>query len=527
MSPGLNATKDPTFDDRGQRIPHRNSKAARTIESPDGSLTDDLSRGRSDIAFFASRFLGINLHPGQMRFAVAASMVEDGFSPAFLDVALSSGNRAGKTLVLAIVVLHHAFYKFGIKPPESNNIGDLSRWARVPYHWYHISYEGKVANILHNEIVQIIRGAHVAQRGRGCPFIDEFGEVIEWDRKELGEYPWIKLHPAFGGAEIHFRHTNEKAKALLGLDMNGISFDEAAFELYLVDIRSEVLHLRRLATGGPIYWIGTGTEGYNAFADLWEEGDPANPHRHPRAVSMRMSTRDNIGYGITQKSFDDLVATMDPRLIPQNIDGYFIEATGAYFHAMSVEAAFDPEMERETPPESGHRYVNGVDPGIASDETGCIVIDYTSRPFRGVRLRKSGGRQTIPAVVNMVNEQRLLYQQNGALCTTLLDSTGMGGKMFRQEFSIIKPLREFDFAGTKAKKLELLSDLKAAIDRGDLKLPRGGHWDLLRRQLLGYKLEDKKLETDLLMALALAVRHATRNPANPVANPTFEYFGAV
>jgi len=47
----------------------------------------------------------------------------------------------------------------------------------------------------------------------------------------------------------------------------------------------------------------------------------------------------------------------------------------------------------------------------------------------------------------------------------------------------------------------------------------------LRRQLLGYKLDDKKLETDAVMALALSVRHATRNPSNPVQNPVFSYFG--
>jgi hypothetical protein len=101
----------------------------------------------------------------------------------------------------------------------------------------------------------------------------------------------------------------------------------------------------------------------------------------------------------------------------------------------------------------------------------------------------------------------------------------MGGKLFRQEFSIVRPLREYDFGGSKGKKLELLSDLKAAIDRGDIRLPRTGVWSELRRQILGYKLEDKKLETDLLMALALAVRHATRNPTNPVAHPRFSYFG--
>jgi hypothetical protein len=102
----------------------------------------------------------------------------------------------------------------------------------------------------------------------------------------------------------------------------------------------------------------------------------------------------------------------------------------------------------------------------------------------------------------------------------------MGGKMYRQEFSIIRPLRTFDFAGTKAKKLNLLANLKAAIDRGDIKLPRSGsHWPQVRRQLLGYKLDDRKIEQDAVMTLAMGVHYAARNPDAPLADPSFDYFG--
>ena len=525
---GLNATKDPTFREDGQRIPHRNSRPRLAPPSaPSSTFAEDLAQGRRDIVFWTLRFLGIDLHPGQRRFARAAAMVaEGGVRPAFLDIALSSGNRAGKTLVLAVVDLHHTFYKLGIRPPTEGDKADIQRWSAAPYHWYHISYEGKVANIVHGELVKILTGAHPAQRSRGCPLINEMGPIVEWDRKELGEYPWVKITPMYGGGEIHFRHTNEKAKALLGLDMNGISFDEAAFEPYLHDIRQEVLHLRRLSTGGPIYWISTGTEGYNAFADLWEDGNPDNPNRRLRNLSLRMSTRDNIGYGITQEDFDDLVAGMDDYLIPQNIDGHFIEAREAYFSSAAIEAIFDADLPEEVPPVKEHRYVQGVDPGISHDATWAMVLDYTNRPMTGVRAIKRGGRQQLPVVINMVREGHMLYSADGAAVTTIIDETGMGGKMYRQEFSIIRPLRTFDFGGTKAKKVNLLSNLKAVIDKGGIRLPRSGtYWPQVRRQLLGYKLDDGKIEQDAVMTLAMAVFHATRNPNAPLSSPTFSYFG--
>jgi hypothetical protein len=523
----LAETKDATFREDGQRVSHKNSRA-RVLPAPlQSDLAADLVRGRHDQAFFAERFLGIKVHAGQRRFGVAATMrADDGYSPAFRDIALASGNRAGKTLELAITCLHQSFYKLGIRPPDPTDKGDFERWARAPYHWYHISFEGKVANLVHNELRSILTGSHPAQGGRGCPLIKEFGNVVEWDRKELGEYPWVRIHVAFGGGEIHFRHTNEKAKALLGLDMNGISFDEAAFEQYLLDIRAEVLHLRRLATGGPIYWISTPTEGWNHFADLWEEGNPDNPFRHQRSLSLRMSTRDNIGFGITQEAFDDLISTYDPRMLPQNIDGHFIEAQDAYFHAERVEAIFDPELPDEEAPVRGHRYAQGVDPGISHDATWALLIDYTSKPWRGVRTVKRSGRQSIPVVVNMVREGHILYSQDGAYCTTIMDDTGMGGKMYAQEFAVIKPLRRYDFAGTKAKKDDLLANLKATIDSGSLRLPRSGSfWPQLRRQLLGYKRDDKKIEQDGVMTLALAVHHASRNQSDPLSNPTLDFFG--
>ena len=516
--------KDATYTESGRRIPHAHKRTA-TLP-PVGGWAADLARGRTDKVFWARRFLGIEEHPGQRRFSVAATMRgENGYSPAFLDIAQTSGNQAGKTVNLATTILHQTFYKLGIKPPDPSDPADLDRWQRAPFHWYHISYEGKIANLVHSDLRLILTGSHPAQKGRGCPLLAEVGPVIEWDKKDLGEYPWIRVHPAFGGGEIHFRHTNERGKALLGIAMNGISFDEAAFELYLFDLRAEVLHLRRITTGGPIYWISTPTEGYNAFADLWEEGNPDNPYRNKRKLSLRMSTRDNIGYGITQGEFDDLVATMDERLIPQNIDGEFVEAADAFFRADSVEAIFDPEMAPEQSPEKDHRYVQSVDPGIKHDATWAMTLDITKRPWIGVRADRQSGRQTITAVVNMVRQAHLLYNADGAKSSVIMDETGIG-KMYRQEFSMIRPLRTFDFGGTKAKKLNLLTNLKAAIDRGDIRLPRkGAYWSQVRRQLLGYKLDDGKLEQDAVMTLAMAVHHALRNPSAPLDDPVFEYYG--
>ncbi len=76
------------------------------------------------------------------------------------------------------------------------------------------------------------------------------------------------------GKCLGFFLNGENLEATIQLDMNGISFDEAAFEPHLVMIYQEVLNLRRLSTGGPLHFIGTPSEGINDYSELWEKGNP-------------------------------------------------------------------------------------------------------------------------------------------------------------------------------------------------------------------------------------------------------------
>jgi hypothetical protein len=484
----------------------------------------DLAAGRNDPVFFAKRWLGIDLHAGQKAWVEGiAARDESGWRPKYLTTVCSAGNRAGKTLGMAVAVFHSAFYKLGVQPPDGTE-KDAMRWQTAPYEWYHVGIQQETAELVHREISMILEGGHPAQRGRGCPLIDDIGKVVDHTKKYRGEYLWLQFHPLVGGANVHFRTTQDKAKALLGKDMNGISFDEAAFEPHLMQIYQEVLNLRRLSTGGQLHFIGTPTEGINDYADLWEMGNPDRVDRDPQVFSFRLSTRDNVGYGLTPDTFDAILRQQADYLIAQNIDGKFIESSDAFFSSESIEACFD-DLPEEEQPKTRRRYVQGCDPGIASDSTWAIVLDYTEKNrIKGVRARTRSGKQTIQAVVNMVRENHLLFNENSS-CITIVDETGFGGKLFKQEFSVIKPIRGYDFGGTKAKKLDLLSDLRTAIDRRQVIFPKTGVWLRLRRQLLSYKLDDKKLEQDAVMALAIALRHAVRNSSDHLETPTFNYFG--
>jgi len=486
-----------------------------------------LLRARWDVDYFCEALLGFIPHPGQRRlFRAYILRDETRWMARNLTICAAAGNRAGKTLGLAVVILHSVLFKMGKKPPNPLDDRDVERWMRLGYDWYHFGVHSEVAELVYHEIIRLLQGTHEAQRA-GCPLTTYLGtEVADWSKKYRGEYPMIVMHPSLGSGTIHFRTTGERAIGSLGKDMDGESFDEAPFEPNFDFVIDEVLHMRRLSTGGQMFLIGTTTEGLVAFADKWAEGDPDNPGKQVDTYSLRISTRENIGFGIDQRMFDRLVASMPSYLIPQNIDGYFIESRAAFFGAESVKECFVEELPGIAPAQRGHRYVQGCDPAISYDSSWSIVLDTTAgEVWTGVCVGQLSGRQTHLTVAGLLLNTHNAYNapDQRTTCISGLDATGFGGKVFRDILPI--NVRAVEFGGTKRKKLGLLNQLKKAIESGRLRFPASGKWLGLRRQLLGYKLDDKKIEQDAVMALAVAVDVARRNPGAMEPEGEFDFFG--
>lgn len=509
----------------GQRVRAEQSQDAaldpsRLLES---DFARDLARARWDIGFFATRFLGIRPHPGQLRFWEAVLMRDmGGWQPRYLDINLVAGNRAGKTLAVTVGHAHAALFKLGMKPPRVLSQRSMAQWNAMPYEWYHFGIAQETSELAYIEWTRLMQGIHEAQRD-GCPLTNELGSPIcTWDKKYRGEYLWVRFHPVFGGSSIHYRTTGEKAIGSLGKDMNGISYDEGGFDPYFEFVVDEVLHNRRLSTGGQLWIVGTATEGLTAFADRWAKGDPEAPDRSGDAVSLRMSTRENVGYGIDRGMFDRLVAGMPADLVPQNIDGMFLEGKSSFFAQSAVDAMFVKELPEMQPALKGHHYLQGADPAISYDSTWSIVLDGTRSPAIGVLASHQTGRTTTNVIAALVTNNHQAYTGDGYRCQTGVDTTGMGGAMFRDALPI--PVRSVEFGGTRGRKLKLLANLKAAIEQGKLRFPREGKWLTLRRQLLGYRLADKALKTDAVMALAVAWDMVRLNPPG-TSSATLDYFG--
>lgn len=501
-------------------------------------LTREFEACRYDVDRFARVFLGIKLHPGQRRMAQAYLRRTDSRWRAFyLWIMVAAGNRAGKTLALSIIILHSVVYRMGMKPPDPGNPRAVRHWGTIPYHWWHFAVEQGPAEQVFHEIATILCGIHAAQKD-GCPWADQLGgadkiasmsdmgnivvDGMKWGPKERGEYAWIKLVPALGGGEIHFRSTKAKALSAVGQNMHGLSFDEAGLESNLRFLLEDIMHARRIGTGGQFILIGTASAATsNEFEDLWYTGDPDDPFAMAGRYSMTMSSRENVGYGLDRESFEALIAGMDHNWIAQNIDGQFIQSATAWFNKDSINAAFSDGLPEEEDPRPAQVYLHALDPGL-KDRTWSMVFRLDGYgDIRGVKADRQIGKQTTRGIVELGRRNHMAYLQDGAASIeTGVDTTALGGHMFRDLLEEHFSITSVEFGGLLQGKRKLLSDLRTALDEGRIHMPASGVWGEVRRQLIMYKLMDRKIEQDAVMCLAIIVKLLRAAPAQYAATPT-------
>lgn len=477
---------------------------------------------------FATEILGVYLNPAQRRWFRFVRPGEDGWRWRFKMVLVVAANQIGKTVGLAILILWACLYKIGI-PLE-----DYDAWLRAPYQWFHVGPDQNRAYLVLQDIEALLKGAHIAQLDRST---QEFrpcklppGMVVVRNNIET-YYRGLEF---WNGAIAQFRTTEDRGKSLLGRRANGISFDEAAFEQNLKVVVNEVLLMRLISTGGPLILVST-PDGINDFFELVSsvldhgQKDPFDTTWQTDTSALVWATvSDNVGFGISQEEVDRMERDLDPVTKEQQLRGAFLEPTEAFFVPSSqILKAFREDLPESQSPKPGHRYVIFVDPSMASDPTAIVVIDITELPWVGVHyewLRRPIG---LGALVVKIFNLHVLF--NGAKdpvgrvadswAMTGWDATSMGGAMMRESLAGISPQMPVNFGGTSKIKLDALTDLRAALSRGRLILPAA--WTRAKREVLNYRIEDKKIEQDSVMALAGAVKVAqsVKGPGVAVFRP--------
>lgn len=476
----------------------------------------DLKSYRYDPVGFFPAHLGIEPHPGQVKFMSEAFKFE-GDRLVYKYTNLTASNRYGKTVMLAGLQLWMAVYKHGLK---AMNQAD---WQMHKYGIINLCPLVDLANVTRDMVHDILRNQAKEQienpLGRGfCDIGSMFQKGDDGYLVVFGDYKGFRTK--YSNVTMEYRTTGDNAKAVQGTPKYFITFDEAGRQKNFLNLMGAHVNPRTLDTGGYIFTattpdVDTGTD----YEEWWNKGDPDNEFRDPLFFSDNGNIYDNPH--VTPKMITDLLAGTPDYLKDQVLYGKFVQGADAFFGKPAVDRAFKHSLKPSEQRIRSHFYIIGCDLAVvkAGDRSVFIVWDATTPPYRVMRIVTPTRGTPGPILVNEM--KALLEYYNGEWinpitgltesCTAELvyDSTGMGGKMFRDEMNSLTPFpRGYDFGGATKKKFDLLSSLRLVLDKDMLEIP--GVYLQFKQELRNYKRLDKGDETDHVMAAALAAYVAER-----------------
>lgn len=460
-------------------------------------MSVDLWRGR-DLEFFSEEILGVRLNRAQRRWF---RRIQAGGKWTVKGSVHVAANQTGKSLGVAILILWAAIYKIGVE----FEVDDPKAWLDAPFHWFHVAPTQQQAYIPLRDIELLVKGAHPAQ-GERCKLP---AGLVKFEKVE-------QYYDGFTtpfGASVQFRTTEEKAKALQGRRAHGISFDEAAFEAHLKSVINETLLMRLISTGGPLHIVST-PNGINDYFEVVQQLKDAGREVEDQVwltddgwVLVWSTIHDNAGYGVSAAEIERMERDLDPATKEQQLRGAFLEPAEAFFTPTSqILTAFRTNLPEYVPPEPGRTYVIFWDPSVASDPTACYVLDVTHKPWQVVEevweRKPLGILPLVDRIFGLHNrragEGHIGFDRSTAI--TGYDSTSMGGAIVKQMLAGLSPQKALNFGGESRKKLDILTNLRDALNKGDLIIPDALVG--LKREILNYRLKDEKLQQDRVMALA-------------------------
>jgi terminase large subunit-like protein len=430
-------------------------------------------------------------HPGQVKWLQSSTQPINVLVP---------GNRWGKSTVIAMKHIWKCAFRVG-QLREERERGD-------PYETISVAHSADQAEIVFKEAKRLLMSKTLR------PLVKDF---------RASPFPHIIFT---NGSVMHCRSAHDDGKYIDGHKYMYLSIDEAGWIPNLRHLITSVI-LMRLAGGGEIDLIGT-PKGYNDLYFYFERGQ--------RGISGYYSQRGSI-YDNPFLPEDDikmrdaLLASGDPKLRRQVLEGEFVDFTGLAFTRDQRDNAFDPALRHHIPRLDGHRYIVGWDLGRTTDFTVGCVLDITTRPWHLVsytRLNRVSWEEIYATIDRVAKEYGCSY--------SVIDATGPQGDVIEEELSK-RGIMVYGYkSSTKALKTELINNLQTALDEGrhavdfttekdengnEFPVPilqdPGTGWGLLRlpcvTQLMDemgiYSLDDKDIPfTDSVMSLALVTNAA-------------------
>lgn len=480
-------------------------------------LSAQRAKAREDPIFFANEFLGMPLHDGQIRYLTKAreGVTElVGESPLIRRFLLSCANRWGKSAVISIIQLWYLFNKFGIKTATDSD------WFDIEYRTANIAPFSSLTEPVFQAMKAILTSSYPIRSPEGIMTTNKC--QIGWfylEDRTINSPPY-KLHFANNSYIEHLSLMGGKGDNLQGKPYGIITYDEAPRSNHLqMELDNSVLG-RLLDWTAPLHLLGTPDQDSASllyYNDLYKEGLVGLNNSYTQEGSIyenKFMTRDQIA--------DHEKMLENNPLREQMLNGKFIFGTQTIFPGQDILDAQDDALNDGVRYQPGHRYVIGVDTAIGADEMVYKVLDITTKPYRQVWNEAVKGSVRSPqmhllAFCNLVDAYR---DETNNLHIVIETWNGESARFYQDLPPYIKAITSTygSWQPSKVhtdnknpvlnktqnvKKADILVSLKKILAAKDLKIPKQ-EYELVK-QLSIYKEDDKKLPTDRVMALALAV----------------------
>lgn len=470
-------------------------------------LAKMLARGRTDIIYFANEILGIKLHEGQKKWLIET------MKPHRKRNILVPANKWAKTVVTVVKEIYKCFYKDGIS-------GTAEQIKAQYYPVLHASPHSMQVQAGLEYIRQILTGNFTWKEdgktlSNQCLISDFFISVT---RNPL------KAKFANNSCVIGASTGEDKGASLAGSDFAYIGYDEAPQSRHLKEELPARLLSRLIKFGGDIDIIGTP-----------EDLNPITQTYYRKIVKMGLA-EEKGWFTMTGKLDDNTFLSEEKRLIMkkelmetdpekyrQVVFGEFIDTGGKMFSSGEILQMWTEEIPtpaKDTPFDADPMgiYLISVDWGFSDrgDPTVMFVFDISTKPYKIVYcFAYQGGDPS-----NMLSKLRQLRGHfNNAI--VVHDKSSMGGVIVDKQLKDIHP-KSYSYQKVKGEMLYSLKDSMTAKRRTKFKdnnlvdmnlnfgLIRSFYIPKLEEELSNYSLDDKNLEQDYVMALAMGIHHLER-----------------
>lgn len=445
------------------------------------TLQDALIDGFADPVVFAHDFLDCEPYEAQQDFLrKSRDCTEANFV---------AGNRVGKTWVSGIELLWRSFYLY--TPPS------IAPERPSP----HVSYKAVSTSLTHDQAKLAWNYALTfSESKRFKPFVldtvhSPFPTLTIKTRNERGDW---------ASSEVWARSLAKGGVYLLGHSISFLSVDECAYVKGYPIIEDEVLRMRLADQGGALFRYST-PNGRNHFFNHYSEGLKGDP----LIYSQKVTTWQNptISRAVLERMKERMVA----EYYAQNVMAEFVSLSD-FFKIEHIEGLYQnvEYTDREGLPlpvqlplawDKGGTYVLGVDLGAMRDPTVVFVFRIDVSPIQIVYVGASHSPnwQTQRQFVNQVYRT---YQP----VHSVIDATGVGNPIAQQLIDEDGWTNAETFVIGAANKTDLLVKLQDAIQRRKFIFPYVTATKELVNQLSFYRLDDKTITQDYVIALALCNR---------------------